>query len=996
MLADNTKENILLTPQNVLEDNVPLAPIINMTSLTPLKRYDEDAEGEYGDANITENIIQTKLSQKIRSLNTFLTKNFITGKSAPETNIIDVLRGKTYCIPNANIEEFFTIFEECRLEGRSLHFAERQEHATLTHSGVMIDLDRFQHSRKTQFTTYHFKRFAQIFAQILEEVCDLSSIRKVGFHTFFIQKPEPVLEAAKSAADIPVYKDGIHMVIPDVWLTKGVKKYIINEMINRDSMSIIFNDIDHIESATKMLDKMSSSVPVNFYGASKPGKPAYKLLYGMYYNVEGITPNLDTIDSSALINPNYNYAYELSLGFYCETFNDKPTWLKKQRYDCKSYLEAKIRIDTEKTEGNIIAGEDIYEVENTVDILAINNPEANYLKKLLGIIDLSYAIEYEKWFKVICAIAHTSSSFVALAQWFSQRAPKLWTKDAVERVWNEALSKQNHESPVTKRSIIHWAKTSEPEKFAEIDTENYVQILSRFVYTYEGQIANGMIAKVLHAMLREKFVVALLPDGRFAWFEMVTPGQAMKKGEIYKWRLEHNPINLHLYIADHLPKIYFEQLQRIKDRKDSADGENLVKYWSKVEKTFKASETKLYDDQFQNKIITQAIYRFYDRTFYDQLDKYDDILGVGNGILKLGIEPKLITGFHEYKISKFTDVDYIPYNPNNEYIKTLERVFHDIWIEEDVYEFILMHASTSLDHCESAFMLLMINSNGGTGKSSFFKMVAETLTETFVIPGKAGLLVNSFEKSNEANSAQMHMKDKTYVIVDEFEKNAVLNTTRIKTTVGGTRQTGRDLHEKQGTFKSKCNIVALNNHGFSIDSSDWGSLRRLKYYESKTKFVENPDPANPYEKLMDPDVEKKYPNDMNYKQAMLSILVHYRAKLQRLYGGNLGKVPCPTIKRETDEWINKQDTISRYISQMIVRSPSSEDMTLEKVCINYIEWLSKGNKKVNITMDETRLLFANSRLVKNITRVNETSSIVKGCRIRKSIDEGLELGESLY
>lgn len=941
-ISEKEKTNkIIERAEKIIEKEIELYPT-------------ETCEEDYGDMNMTENIIQTKLSNKIRNLNTFLSRDFITGKNSPDTNIIDVLRGKTYCIPNANIEEFFNLLENCRLEGRLLHYAERQEHATLTHSGFMLDIDRYQYSKHSEFNVSHYKRLAQTFGKILEEVCDLGVNPK--FHIFFIQKPEPVLEPPKSAADIPIYKNGIHMLIPDVWLTKPVKKYIIDEILTKDYMNTVFQDIEHIDSAAKMLDKMSVSVPVNFYGASKPGKPPYKLVYGMFYSCDGIAPNYDIIDSSMLSNADLNYTYELSLGFYREKFNDKPTWLKKKIYNCKSYLESKIKVSSEKREGTFIGDEDLYEVENTVDILAINNPEANYLKKLLSIVDISYATEYDKWFKVVCAIAHTSSSFLPLAQWFSQRSPKSWTKEGVDRVWNEAIQNSGHSDPITKRSIIHWAKLSEPEKYAEIDKENYVQILSRFVYTYEGQIANGMIAKVLHAMLREKFVVALMPDGKFAWFEMVTPGQQMKKGEVYKWRMEVNPINLHLYIADHLPKIYFEQLERIKDRKDTADNENLTKYWAKVEKTFKSAETKLYDDQFQNKIITQAQYRFYDRTFYDSLDKYEDILGVGNGILKLGVEPKLITGFHEYRISKFTDVDYIPFDPNNEYIKTLLAVFRDIFIEDDVFEFALYHASTALDHRESSFLIWLMNSGGSTGKSSFMKMVMETLTTEFVIPGKAGLLVNSFEKSNEANSAQMHLKDKTYVIVDEFEKNAVLNTTRIKTIVGGSRQTGRDLHEKQSTFKSRCNIVALNNHGFSIDSSDWGSLRRLLYYEAKTKFTDNPDPNNPYEKLVNRDVEKKYPNDMNYKRAMLSILTHYWAKLERLYKGDLCKVPIPTIKRETEEWLNKQDTISRYISQLIVRTPYGEDITLEKVCMNYIEWLTKGSKKINISMDETQYL----------------------------------------
>jgi phage/plasmid-associated DNA primase len=833
----------------------------------------------------------------------------------------------------------------------------------------------------------------------MSEVCDIAAAyandKFPEYHVFFIQKPEPVQLDQKSASEIPVYKDGIHMLIPDVWLTKGVKKYIIQEILDREYFKKrIFNDVDHIDDPNKMLDKMSPSVPVHFLGSSKPGRPPYKLVAAFRFDDSTFTPDFVEIPLDTLSK--WNLTYELSLGFMLDTIGENPTWLKKRKVECKPYLETKIKLMTEKTAGGVISDDELFEVENTVDILTINNPEANYLKQLLGIIDISYATDYEKWFKVICAIAHTSQSYKSLAIWFSHRNPKAWSPTEIERIWGEALRSTNHQNPVTKRSIIHWANESAPEQFNNINKENYVQILSRFVYTYEGSIGNGMVAKVMHAMLRNKFTVALNAQDKFIWYEFVCSGQTMKAGEIYKWRPETNPVNLHLYITDHIPKIYFEQSQRIKDRKEAADSEALTKYWSKIEKVFKVSEGKLFDDQFQNKVITQAIYRFYDRTFTDQLDSYEDIIGVGNGILKLGINPTLITGFHEYKISKYTPVNYVPFDPNNTYIKTLLGVFRDIFIEEDVFEFAMFHAATALDKRESAFLIWLIDGGGGNGKTTYTKMIMETMTEMFVVPGKAGLLVDNFERGNEANSAQMHLKGKNCVPVDEFTKGAVLNTTRIKTLTGGARQTGRDLHEKQSTFKTTCNIVALNNHGYSVDSTDWGTFRRIYYYLGKAKFTENPDPNNPYEKQANLDVEKKYPNDPNYREAMLSIMTHYWSKLERLYDGQLRKVPVPTIVRETEQWRNKQDTISKYICEMIVISPNASDMTLEKVCISYIDWLNKNGKKNMIQMDEVRTKFENSRLAKVISRINDTSCMIRGCRIRANIDEALDEGESMF
>ena len=71
-------------------------------------------------------------------------------------------------------------------------------------------------------------------------------------------------------------------------------------------------------------------------------------------------------------------------------------------------------------------------------------------------------------------------------------------------------------------------------------------------------------------------------------------GKLMRKGEIYKWRREADPDNIHMYISDHVSKVYREVAIDLKKRKDEAENEQLMKYWHQVEKTFKIYTSKLY------------------------------------------------------------------------------------------------------------------------------------------------------------------------------------------------------------------------------------------------------------------------------------------------------------------------------------------------------------------------------------------------------------------
>ncbi len=963
----------------------------------------------YSGAGGIEEIIQDKISKTIRELKLFLRSgNFITEKGDQKTNLINVAERKTYYLSPPHIEEFFIRLEECRKEKLMLHFSERQETADITHSGIMIDFDRYQRSKSADITSKHLESLTRHIAKILYDTLDfekyLNADGEFIYHVFFIRKPSVVLVESNIAGAATLYKDGFHMLIPELQVTKGYKRYLNQELLNRNSMPTIFRDIDHIEGADKMLDKMSASNPVHFFGNSKPERIAYNLVsaYRMVVNYNDMDTNRESLDAVSL-NSGFvpgtkqpvNLSYELSLAFKLDTVDGNKTWLAKRPINYKSTLETKIQLIVEKSASGIMQEGELLDNEDSVDILTMGNADANYLRKLLEILHISYATEYEKWFKVICAIAHTNTNYKPLAVWFSHRKPESWSQMEIDRVWAEATNNRFGRKPVTKRSLVFWAKESSPAKFAEINKENYFQILARAAYDNEGRVEHSMAARVLYAMVGDKFVADSEKDkSPYEWFEFVTPGQAMKKGEIYKWRKENRPDNLHLFIAEHMPKVYMQLCQNIKDRRETAENVPLAKYWQTVERTFRQFMSKLSNDGFQNGIICQGQYRFRCRGFLNELDSYEDIIGVGNGVLKIGIEPRLIKGFHEYRISKYTDTDYIPYNPKNIYIKTLLNAFHDIFPEEDAFEFMMMHASTGLDAKESACLLLLLLGGGQNGKSFFAKMIHNTLGNQYCASGKPGLLTSQMERSESANSALFQMKDKRAFYFDEFNKCETLNIARMKSIVSPGYQTGRDLHMQQSNFKNTSNPIAMSNYPFIIDTTDHGTWRRIYIYRNKVKFCSNPDPQNSWEKKEDRRFIYDYINDPLYKEAMLSIMVHYYAKLCGQYSGDIKNIPVPTIARETEEFRNSQDVLNRFITQMIVKSPGADPIGLPTLAAKYVEWYSRQMSRGTISISDAEAQFENSRIAASLERKASGTLFLVGYRVRYALEEPLQDGET--
>jgi phage/plasmid-associated DNA primase len=977
----------------------------------PPKVYDEE------EVLSIDEIIQKNVSKNIRDLRAFFNTNgFVTEKNNQKTNVISASEKRTYHVPETHIEEFFNILDLCRKESRMLHYMERQETLDNAHSGIMIDFDRYQRSKEPQFTERHFETLTRHISKLLHEFLDYEQETTSDtfiFRMFYIRKPAVIL--ARDHGDGSLYKDGFHILIPEIQVIKGLKKFLLQELVARGMVKTTFKDIDHIEDPDKMLDKACASNPVHFFGNSKPGAPSYLLTHAYEIKFHVGEDDIDrrlmdiapiaagTMKSATGVVTPINLSYELSLGTYMKTLGGQPTWLTKRHICYRSSVAPKIQLLVEKTSKGIFSDDDLRRDEEDISLVGINNPRARHIMQLLQILGTSYTDEYEAWFKVICAIAHCgiSEDYHHIAREFSKRRPTQWSSSEFERIWAEAIQHRDRPGkvPVTIGSIHFWAKTSSPSLYAEVQKNYYGNVLRRHAYENAGKIEHAHAADACFAMCSTKFVCDvgyndLTCKTGYCWFEFVTSGQKIKKGEIYKWRRELEPDNIHLFISDHLPKVYSQVCDDIKSHKDAAKNKEELRHWADVEKHFKSSKTKLGNSGYQNGVMEQARYRFRARGFYDELDSYEDIIGVGNGVLRIGHEPELIKGFHEYKISKYTETDYIPFDPENPYVKVLLDAFHDIFPEEDVFNYMMFHAATGLDFKESACILTLLVGGGQNGKTFFAKMIHNTLGHMYCAGGKSALLTAPLERSESANSAQMQQKDKRWFYIDEFNKSELLNTGRVKMMVTPQWQSGREMYARQGNFKNTSNTICLSNFDFIVDTTDHGTWRRIYYYRNKVKFCKNPNPNNVFEKKEDHRFIDSYANDPLYKQAMLSIMVHFYSKLQREHNGNLAAVPVPTITRETEAFRNRQDALNKFITQMIVKSPAAEPVGMATLAGKYIDWYNQYiRQKTTQTITEIQTQIENSRIAYALERRTSTVVFLVGHRIKSRVEEPLLEGE---
>lgn len=982
---------------------------------TDVENAVNDIEIDNNDELIVKNMIAQESSAAVRDLKRFLNdaSRWITEKGDRSTNIINRIDGRTYCMPESEIEHFFHKAELTRRENIPMHFLERQDE---NYSGIMIDIDRYQTSKRSEFTEDMFQNLSFHVSRLLVEMLDftddmLNDNGRFSINIFYTTKPKPL--PARTANDDGLYRDGFHMLIPHVMISRRAKRYLIDQLATQNILEDIFGKLECLETNhSKMLDGNSAHVPVMFYGCSKPGSPAYKLsvAHEVSVNPRGgfFSPMIKLIDIQRYTTDvSLNIMYDLSLSFNLSDVEDFKPQFRRYHIDVKNELIGAINTNAEQHRGEVLPEDTLADARNDISILTLDDPDARYIKTALDILTIDYATDYDKWLNVIIAIASCGERYKPFALHFSMRCPEKYDEAAVLQIWERARSGNWNAEPLTRNSIYFWAKTCNPVRYREMFNTSYYKILRQYVFTDWGRIEDGRVAKLLHHMLRDKFITDEKSNDvrkRYYWYEFVTKDQEQKRGQVYKWREESNPDVLYKYIQQHLPTLYSMVENDVKTELERSEDDRIKKYLKETLKQLRASRIKLNNHNYCKSVIAAAAISFRVRGFCDELDQDGNILGVGNGVLKLGQTATLVEGYHEHRVSMYTDTLYIPFDPNNHYIANTLRIIGQILPEKDVFEYILMFLSTGLDGNPAAPLMLMLDGGGANGKTTLLEWVRSCLGD-YGYKAPMNLLTDKREKGSNANSAFIGMKMKRfaeYSEADDEEGDIFINGGRFKEMISPEIQTGRELHKQQENFKITATQAAAFNKRLSFRSNDHAIWRRVRYYKCKVKFCSDPDENNPYEQKEDSRIAEEYPHDPYYRSAMMSILVYYNERLRREYGGNLKRVPCRTIDIETEEYRNTQDTLNLYITQMIVvpgAEPTFEDQMangvfeypLNAVLASYKTWFSsvKGKESPEWGIE----IFETSRLAKYIRRDINGAQMLVGYRIRGSLDEKLRVGE---
>ena len=885
--------------------------------------------------------IQVAQNKEMELLHSLLNDPKIINKKGDDsTNVINRLTGMCYNIGETKIRKFFHYLEICRRKKNHLMFNERQQE----YSGIMLDFDIKQDVKTSQLNGEIFHTLIMNIFRLINTLIDLGD-NKITTYVGIIRRPK-----VEYVEDGRYYKDGIHLLIPGIKVTRPVKRLLIQKLIKNELIQQALEDVKPTKSiygykTSEFIDMGSAYVPVFFVeNASKPGKRAYKL-----DSVYAVT--LKPASGDPIIRPDerfrsgrINISYEFSLNWEKED-----GIIKKVKYEAKQKWHKELRsIGLKKSKEEL-------DLVRNFGLLATNAAQDSAfaeIKDLLDTLSAKRSDDYNSWRSVVMALCNTSTSYKSLAEYFSRKSAK-FDMVSFEDLWNSALRGAGGKGSLSLGSIHYWAKQDNPKRYDEVRKLTTKSVLYQMVYEShkEGLLGHSDFAKILVKLLKHKYVVDI-PEGERSkvWFEFVLDDDDHIDGELYKWRRwKTYPTSLSNYISETLPNLCKIIEQSTINNYHTHRNDEKAKYFARVVANFKSSMRKLSDRNYKRNIILEAEDKFSKMGFADGLDQDPLIRGVKNGVLKLSIKPSgrpmLIQGYHSHMVSKYTEVEYIPFNPRDELTKhmlcTLRNLFPDN--EPDSHEFTMSYLSSTIDSRPKESMFMIMHGSGSNGKSFLVEMHKGAIGKIYGVKMPLAFLTDKNTNANTATPALMQLVHASFAYYSESEKNEVINAARLKEVTGMETLSGRRLHAEMMNFRPKCHHLLGTNFEPTFKTNEHGTWRRLIFNPLKITFKDPREykinSSNPNERVGDHRVADEWTESPEMQGRYLGFMVYMHYHLYRKYQGKVRNVPHPHIAFETEKYRRRQDSIARFLGQRMVRcvDPAEEHPMVSQVQ-KYMAW----------------------------------------------------------
>ena len=816
------------------------------------------------------------------------------------------------CIPDDKIEEFKNLYKNAIVQKIPLHLTEKPTDP----SPMRIDLD-FRFSMidpkpapdvklPRMYTQMNVQKILLAYFKLLYSYLDISKDSNDLLTAYVMEKPFPVEYRGK-------IKDGIHVIWPHLVIPHSFQHLIRKQILT------IAADIFQGLSFTNTFDDIIDQAIIDknnwqMYRSRKPDCEEYTVKYIYKYLPE--TDELTEIEVPSLYD-------QLQLD-YVELFSmrKKEHLLVSFREDKVAEIEEYIRhvlptLDDRRKNKlhSQIFGKSLNLLKNF-----ISDDEFELARKLVHeCLNHRRAESYEDWIKLGWTLRNID--FRLLDAWveFSKVSSK-YIEGECQKFWNQMRS-----DTMGMGSLRWWANQDNPMKYKEICDSTIIDLIDKSIGT-NG--AHYDVARVVHAMYKDRYRFAM-KDTWYVYSDLS-----------HRWLRSREGLKLRNILSVDVCGKYMERATywNIESTRAGVDDEKKGTFQERNKKLLEIA-LKLKNTSYKNSIMTECKALFTDEKFEELLDHHTHLIGFENGVYDLRMH-EFRDGLPDDYISFSTGRHYQKYDPKTQDAKDIEIYLSQVFTNVNVKKYVKDIISCSVDGGIRQEKFYIFTGSGSNSKSIILNLVQKALGDYYCILPIA-LLTQKRQASNSAQSELERTKGRRLSVMQEPGENEKLNIGLMKELSGGDRILCRGLFKEPIEFKPQFKMIMTCNELPEVPSDDGGTWRRIRVVEFTSKFVDKPDPKNPKEFAMDPDLTEKLDR---WADTFISMIIEHHKEL------DLKNMTEPNeVRIATEGYKKNNDVIGQFISDKLEKDETSTTRVLLNKCFtDFRTWafqvIQKGKK----------------------------------------------------
>lgn len=596
--------------------------------------------------------------------------------------------------------------------------------------------------------------------------------------------------------------------------------------------------------------------------------------------------------------------------------------------------------------------------EFNIDENELNNKEKE-IYEYLTCLDINRCNNRDDWLRIGIILKNENAKFELFDKW-SQQSNRY---GGCEEAWESFNVNIDEKNKLKIGTLIEYAKLDNREKYNIIrdkirERNLYPDDFPKDLYDkyiesmlLSGNITDNMIGKIFY----EKFKGEYIYDGENKiWYTCNKYGIFFKDtDELLSCRKKLTEI-----IIPIICQCYSVFIKKYKNHKNSkVILSNALNYYNTINKILASVSRK--------KIIVEQLKELYNiKKFREKMNKNKYIFAFNNGVYDLknfefrkASVDELVFETTGYKYITSTDSDR----------QLIEKTIREIFPQNELYEYFMTILSLRLVKINELeeFYFLIGNASNGKGLitsliENTFGRFAQTLNSDTFSQTKHGV------SAEAASPAIASTYNSNIVFVNELSNKMKITADILKKISGNDKIKTRFLRENFFEFVPGYSLFFVSNFEPTIDGSDNGIKRRLRFIPFNVTFSDNPN-INKNEKKINRELKQLF-KETKYNCAFIDLLIQYYSK----YIKNGKNINIPNIvKYKSDEYLNDNDPIKIFMDSCIeITNNDKHKITSTQLFESFTEFNEGSNKGISFDKLKKRLTLDYGITCKRMTMGN--------------------------